>query len=151
MEVVKMANKVVELYLSSEPTFQQGMAGEAITPGHCVDLQSDDTYDKASVAGRLQAVARINDLVGPTDAQRDLEPYDVPWSADENFQMVVPKKGDRINFLSAHATDIAKGDEIEIDATTHGCVKIQAAGIAIAIALEAKTGDTLGRLKCRIL
>lgn len=144
------SGNTVMLKLRSDGCFTEGVAGEAITPGMAVDLQSDNTWDKASVAGKLQAIARENDLVGD-NSNAGTKSIDIDYAEDDNLLMFVPVSGDIVYMLSQDSGDIAIGAEVEIDATNHGCVKVQSAGEAIGIALEAKTSNTLDRIKIQIL
>jgi hypothetical protein len=97
------------IILKGDPIRKEGVASEAITPGHLVEFGGSNDLQAHSTAGgnARKAFAVENDLVGGaiTDA----------YAQDDTLQYVIARPGDEVYALLAHGENVSEGDALESD------------------------------------
>lgn len=125
----------------------EGIAAEAIKPGHVIEHTADDKFQKQSTAKKdtLLRIATENDLIGKT--------IDDAYAADDNCYMHIPKSGDKCMLrLPAGAAALVIGDLLELSGD--GTVRKLTDGKAVAeveLAVDNSAGPADAFVQARIL
>jgi len=110
---------------------KEAIAGEAISPGHFIEILAGAAALIAAVTAGLahqHAYAIENEVVGGD--------IDTAYATDDTLLYVIPAKGAELNVL-VDAT-VTQGELLE--ATVTGALSPITTGVAVAIALVARTG-----------
>lgn len=107
---------------------KEGVASEAITPGHLVEFGGSNDLQKHSTAGgnARKAFALENDLVG--------EDISDPYDAGDTVQYGVFGQGSEVYALLADGQNVSKGAALESDGA--GALRAHS-GVGSAVPVEA--------------
>jgi len=95
------------IVLKGDPLQKEAVASEAITPGHLVDINSSGELKKHDTAGgNVIAAFAIEDALQGNEVGDD-------YSADNQAQYVLPRKGDEIQAWLQNGQDVDIGDPLE--------------------------------------
>lgn len=146
-----MANLNKTIALKIRGHHDEGVAGEAVSPGMAIELQADGKYDQmtsaqAAALKRGLQIAKEDGLQGKT--------IDDDYALDDVLFFFTALPGDHVNALVKSGEDIAIGDKLVVEGGGSGLF-VEAAGTETKFQLEAieapgaLAADT--HVKCRVI
>jgi hypothetical protein len=126
---------------------KEGVAHEAITPGHCVGLRAADSKvikaTSASVIAKCLAVAVEQDYLGPVAGGFGYDKDDA-YAAGDQVLYYSPCRGAEFHGLvGAAAPAIVVNDLLAVSTTVAGCLE-KTATVANAVAIAREAVDNSG-------